>query len=195
MSAERTGELAEVAREAGLRVHLDGARIWNAAAALGVGADRLAAPADTVMTCLSKALGAPVGSMLAGPSDLMERAWRIRRRLGGQMRQAGIIAAGGLYALEHHLERLGDDHRRARALADGVGAVPGVSVVPPETNVVMIDVGEAGREVEVILAELKKREVLLVPFGSGRIRAVLHLDVDDAGVERAVVAFRGATGA
>jgi threonine aldolase len=195
LSPEGTDALAEVARQGGLRVHLDGARIWNAAVALDVPSSRLAASADTVMASLSKGLGAPVGSVLAGPGNVVERAWRIRRRLGGQMRQAGIVAAGGLYALAHHLERLADDHRRARALADGVGGVPGVSVVPPETNVVMMDLRESGREVEVILAELKRREVLMVPFGSGRIRAVLHLDVDDAGVERAVVAFRGATGA
>jgi threonine aldolase len=190
MTPERTGQLAETARQAGLRVHLDGARLWNAAAALGVAPARLAAPADTVMTCLSKGLGAPVGSMLAGPSELMDRAWRIRRRLGGQMRQAGIVAAGGLHAIEHHRERLEDDHRRARALADGVADLSGVEVVPPETNVVMIDLKGTGREVEVVLADLKKREVLLVPFGPRRVRAVLHLDVDDAGVEGAVAAFR-----
>lgn len=189
MTAERTDELAEVARQAGLRIHLDGARLWNAAAALDVTPDRLTRSVDTVMTCLSKGLGAPVGSMLAGPGDLMDRAWRIRRRLGGQMRQAGILAAAGLHALEHHRERLADDHRRARHLAEGLATLPGVSVTPPETNVVMVDLKGTGKPVDVVLAELKKREVLLVPFGSGRVRAVLHLDVDDAGVARAVEAF------
>jgi threonine aldolase len=117
LSAARTHAVAETARERGARVHLDGARLPNAAAALGVPMAALADPADTVMVALSKGLGAPVGSLLAGSADDMARAWRIRRRLGGGMRQAGIVAAAGLYALRHHLPRLADDHRRARTLA------------------------------------------------------------------------------
>ncbi len=189
MSAERTEAVARVAREAGLAVHLDGARLWNAAAALGVGPRELAAPVDTVMTCLSKGLGAPVGSMLAGPRAVMERAWRIRRRLGGQMRQAGMLAAAGLHALEHHRERLAEDHLRARRLADGLALVPGVRVTAPETGIVMIDVAGTGRTPAELLQGLAARGVRMVPFGPTRIRAVLHLEVDDDGVDRAVAAF------
>jgi threonine aldolase len=194
MSPARTAELAALARDRGVRVHLDGARLWNAAVALGVEPAELTAPVDTVMTCLSKGLGAPVGSVVAGPAEVIERGWRIRRRLGGQMRQAGMIAAAGLWALEHHRALLADDHRRARRLADGVGAIEGVSVVPPETNIVMIDLGRTGRRVADVLAALADRDVLLGPFGAGRVRAVLSLEVDDEGVERAIRAFREALG-
>lgn len=190
LGVERTTELAEVARRAGLRVHLDGARLWNAAVALDVSPDRLAAPADTVMVSLSKGLGAPVGSLLAGPAEILDRAWRIRRRLGGQMRQAGIVAAGGLHALDHHLGRLEEDHRRARELASGLAELPGLGVDPPETNVVMIDLSAGGRALEPLLAGLERRGVLLSPFGHDRIRAVLHLEVDDEGIRRTFDAFR-----
>jgi threonine aldolase len=142
-----------------------------------------------VMTSLSKGLGAPVGSLVAGPAPVVERAWRIRRRLGGQMRQAGVVAAAGLHALEYHLGRVSEDHRRARRLAGGIGELPGVTVVPPETNVVMIDVGGTGRRARDVLDGLAREGVALVPFGGTRIRAVLHLDVADAEVDRAVEAF------
>ncbi len=194
MDGARTAELAEVAREHGLRVHLDGARLWNAAVALEVPPAELAAPVDTVMVSLSKGLGAPVGSLLAGPARVVERAWRIRRRLGGQMRQAGIVAAGGLFALEHNLDRLALDHRRAARLAEGVEALEGVRVARPETNVVMVDVAGTGRGADELLQALADRGVLLVPFGAGRIRAVLHLEVDDQGVEAAIEAFEAELG-
>lgn len=189
MDVERTRALARVARERELAIHLDGARLWNAAAALGVAPAELAAPVDTVMTSLSKGLGAPVGSMLAGPARVIEPAWRIRRRLGGQMRQAGILAAAALHALDHHLERLGDDHRRARRFARDVDALPDVRVAAPETNIVMVELSGTGRSVPEVLGELEERGVRLVPFGRTRIRAVFHLEVDDAGVEGAVRAF------
>jgi threonine aldolase len=194
MSPPRTAAVAERARAHGLRIHLDGARLWNAAAELGVPPAELAAPVDTVMTCLSKGLGAPVGSMLAGPRSVLERGWRIRRRLGGQMRQAGILAAAGLHALEHHRTRLVEDHRRARRLAEGLGGLPGVAVAPPETNIVMADVTATGRSVDSVLGALARRGVAMGAFGGGRIRAVLHLDVNDDGVDRAVVAFREVLG-
>lgn len=190
MDPERTRLLAAVARDHDLVVHLDGARLWNAATALGTAPARLAESVDTVMVSLSKGLGAPVGSMLAGTSDVLERAWRIRRRLGGQMRQAGFLAAAGLHALEHQRERLDDDHRRARRLAEEVGVLPGIRVAPPETNVVMIDVAGTGLEPSMVLRGLEERGVLLVAFGRTRVRAVLHLGVDDEGVEGAIRAFR-----
>jgi threonine aldolase len=189
MDPERTRALSAMARDAGLRVHLDGARLWNAAAALGVDPAELVAPVDTVMTCLSKGLGAPAGSMLAGPRDLVDRAWRIRRRLGGQMRQVGILAAAALYALDHHRERLVDDHRRARTLMEGLTRIPGVRGTPPETNVVLVDITETGQPVEQILAGLRSRGIGMGPYGPGRIRAVLHLGIGDAQVDQAVGAF------
>lgn len=189
MSPGRTEELARAAREGGLGVHLDGARLWNAAAALEVAPAELSAPADTVMTCLSKGLGAPVGSLFAGPTEVVQRGWRIRRRLGGQMRQAGILAAAGLYALEQNRSRIPEDHRRAGKLAEGLSLLPGVRVPAPETNVVMIGVERTGLGVGSILDELQRRGVRMGPFGSGRIRAVLHLDVDDRGVDHSVQAF------
>jgi threonine aldolase len=194
MDRPRTEALAEEARTHGLRIHLDGARLWNAAVALGEPLSGLAAPADTVMTCLSKGLGAPVGSMLAGPRVILERGWRIRRRLGGQMRQAGILAAAGLHALEHHRARLAEDHRRAKALAARLHELPGISAGPPESNIVMVDVSGSGQSPEGVLRGLATHGIAMVPFGPGRIRAVLHMEIDDAGVDQAVEAFRETLG-
>ncbi|MFL5386316.1 MAG: threonine aldolase family protein [Longimicrobiaceae bacterium] len=181
-----------VARERGVKVHLDGARLPNAAAASGLPMAAYAAHADTVMVALSKGLGAPVGSILAGTAEAMEKAWRIRRRLGGGMRQAGILAAAGLYALRNHLERLEEDHRRAHALARGCAAVSGVVVPKPQTNIVMLDLEDPALKPEPLLAGLRERGVWMTRFGPRRLRAVTHMDVDDAGVERAVAAFREA---
>jgi threonine aldolase len=178
-----------VARERGVRVHLDGARLPNAAAASGLPMAAYAAHADTVMVALSKGLGAPVGAILAGSGEAMERAWRIRRRLGGGMRQAGIVAAAGLYALRHNLERLDEDHRRADALARGCAAVAGVSVPKPQTNIVMLDLEDEALQPGLLVAGMRERGVWMTQFGPRRLRAVTHLDVDDAGVERAVAAF------
>lgn len=189
---DRVREIAAVAREAGVAVHLDGARLPNAAAATGRPMHELAAPADTVMVSLSKGLGAPVGSLLAGPAELMQRAWRVRRRLGGGMRQAGLLAAAGLHALRHNLERLGDDHRRARALAQGADALPGLAAEAPQTNIVMIDLVDAALEPVRLLAELEARGVRMTQFGPRRLRAVTHLDVDDAGIDRAIEALTDA---
>ncbi|HEX5725866.1 MAG TPA: GntG family PLP-dependent aldolase, partial [Longimicrobiaceae bacterium] len=181
--------VAEVARERGVRVHLDGARLPNASVATGLSMAQYAAPADTVMVALSKGLGAPVGSMLAGTAADMERAWRVRRRLGGGMRQAGLLAAAGLYALQNNLPRLADDHRRARALAARAGDVPGLAAPEPQTNIVMIDLVEERLEPFPLLQGLEARGVRLVQYGPRRLRAVTHLDVDDAGVERAAGAL------
>jgi threonine aldolase len=186
---ETAEAIRDVALEAGLPIHLDGARLWHASAATGHSPAALAAVGDTVMVCISKGLGAPVGSLLAGKGEVMERAWRVRRRLGGGMRQSGILAAAGLYALEHHRERLVEDHRRARVLAQGAGRIGGLRVETPETNIVMVDLEAPGVTPEVILAFLAERGVLMVPFGPRRIRAVTHLDVDDEGIQRALGAL------
>ncbi len=190
LPTETARTVSELARARGLAVHLDGARLWNAATATGAPLVDLAACADTVMVTLSKGLGCPVGSVLALPARLRDRAWRIRRRLGGAMRQSGVLAAAALYALEHHRERLSEDHRRARDLARAVGSIPGVRVVPPETNIVMIHLAEDGPDADAVREDLDRRGVRLSRFSRRRLRAVTHLDVDDAGIEAAAGALR-----
>ena len=178
---------AEAARGRGLRVHLDGARLWNASVATGVPIVRWAAPFDTVMMCFSKGLGAPVGSILVGTTATMARARRFRKMLGGGMRQAGLLAAACLYALDHHVERLAEDHRRARRLAEMAAAVPGLACDPArvDTNIVLLEVTEPAWDAPAVVAALAARGVRMVPFGPRTIRAVTHLDIDDAAIERA----------
>jgi len=183
---ETMREIRCVAEEAGLPVHLDGARLWHACAETGSPPADYGCLADTVMVCLSKGLGAPVGSLLAGPAELMARAWRIRRRLGGGMRQSGFLAAAGIYALNNHRAQLAEDHVRARELARGAGEIPGIEVVVPETNIVMLDFPDQTLSLDEILAALAAEGVLMVRFGPRRLRAVTHLDVDDQGITRAL---------
>jgi threonine aldolase len=185
------GELDAVvaaARELGLRVHLDGARLANASVALGVAAAELARPFDTVTLCLSKGLGCPLGAVIAGSRELMARARVEKHRFGGAMRQAGIVAAAGLYALEHNVERLADDHARARALAEGwEGAGVPVDVDLVETNFVHVDAGALGLTSADALARLQEAGVgLSSTVTPGVLRAVTHLDIDDEGVEQAL---------
>lgn len=183
---------ARAAREAGLKVHLDGARLWNAAVQSGIPEAVWASECDSVNVCLSKGLGAPIGSLVCGDRDFVRRARFVRKRLGGGMRQVGIIAAAGLYAVEHHRSRLADDHRRARALAEGLQEIPEIEIDPAdvETNILRIGVriGAAERWCE----EIAKHGVWVVPFGAGAVRAVLHLDVNDDGVRAAIRAFSAA---
>jgi threonine aldolase len=187
---ERLRALAALARERGLRVHLDGARLWNASVATGVPIALWAACADTVMMCFSKALGAPVGSILAGPGDAIRAARRARKRWGGGMRQAGILAAACLHALDHHVARLAEDHERAKRLAEGFATAPGARIAAPDTNLVFVDLDGPGPDARAVVAAMERRGVRLSAYGPRRIRAVLHLDVDDEGVERAIAAFR-----
>mgnify|MGYP002778845241 FL=1 len=175
--------LADVARTHGLPVHLDGARLWNACEATGTAPAEYAACATTVMVSFSKGLGAPVGAVLAGSEEAMADAWRVRKRLGGGMRQSGILAAACLYALDHHLPSLADDHRRARTLAARVDGVGGARVVPPDTNILMVDLPRP--VVPAVVARAAAEGVRLSPWSQTRLRAVTHRDVDDAGVERA----------
>jgi len=187
-------EALEAVRELGERrgvpVHLDGARLWNASAASGVPLADYAACADTVMVTLSKGLGCPAGSLLAGRREAMERCWRIRKRLGGGMRQIGILAAAGLYALEFHLGELEEDHRRAARLAGAAEGIDGLAAEAPETNIVMIRVTRPGRTAEEVEAALEEEGVRILAVGPDRLRAVLHRDVDDAGLERAIEGLR-----
>ncbi len=189
----RTAPVAEAARAHGLALHLDGARLWNAAVALGETEAALAAPFDTVNVCLSKGLGAPVGSVLAGSVPLMREARRARKLLGGGMRQAGILAAGGLVALGHRA-RLADDHARAARLGDAIAEMTAFRLVrPPQTNIVLFDT--PGRPAAQVVARLAESGVLASAFGPETVRLITHLDVDDAGVERAIVALRAVAAA
>jgi threonine aldolase len=179
--AEAIGALA---LEMGLNLHLDGARLWNAAVALGVAPARLAAPVTTVMVSLSKALGCPVGSCLAFPRAARDDVWEIRKRLGGGMRQSGILTAAGLWALEHNLGRLAEDHANAKRLASGLTGHPGVRPLPPDTNIVMLDL--VRDMADAVIPKLAERGVLVTAFGPKRLRAITHLDVSDKDIERAV---------
>lgn len=180
-----------VAREIGVPVHLDGARLWNAAAATGTPLRELAACADTVMVAFSKGLGAPVGAVLAMPAALRDRAWTIRKRLGGGMRQSGILAAAALYGLEHHRERLPEDHANAKRIAETIAAVPGVNVVPPDTNIVMVDL-PGGITSAALIERCAAAGVLVSGWTATRVRLVTHLDVSEADAERAGAIVAGA---
>ena len=180
---------ADAAREHDVAVHLDGARLFNAAAALGVDASELVAPVDTVMFCLSKGLGAPVGSMLAGPSEFIERARRNRKLFGGGMRQAGMIAAPGLLALENRT-RLDEDHANAERLAAGLDDVDGLAVHEPETNIVLVDTSEPA---SAFLDALEAEGVLASAFGERQVRFCTHWDVDGDDVDEAIAAAERAS--
>lgn len=176
-------EAVRAAQDLGLRAHLDGARIFNAEVASGVPAARIAEPFDTVAFCFSKGLGAPVGSVLCGTREAIERARRLRKMLGGGMRQAGVLAAAALHALEHHVERLAEDHAKARRLAEGLVKL-GLRVDPePETNMVMFEVPG---DTLAFLRATRARRLLVNPTAPGRYRAVTHLDVSAADVEEAL---------
>ncbi len=189
-------EVRELAGERGLPVHLDGARLWNACRAAGVEPAAYASTADTVMVSFSKGLGAPVGAALAGPAELVERAWVVRKRLGGGMRQSGVLAAAALVALEEGREALAADHRRARRLAELCRGIPGLDAPEPDTNIVMIEVvGDQGVDAPALSRALEERGVGILATGSRTLRAVTHRDVDDAGVERAAGELAAALGA
>ena len=178
--------LGALGAEVRLPLHLDGARIWNAAAALGVPPARLAASATTVSVCFSKGLGAPVGSCLAFPAAARRERWEIRKRLGGGMRQSGVLAAAALYALEHNLDRIAEDHANAKRLADGLRGHPAVVPLQPDTNILMLDLTREGDTSDTVIPKLAAQGVLVVAFGPKRLRAVTHLDVSAADIDAAV---------
>jgi threonine aldolase len=187
MPVEVTNEICDGVHDLGLRVHLDGARIFNAATFLGRNVAELAAKADTVMFCLSKGLGAPVGSLLVGAAEAMARARLYRKRLGGGMRQAGVLAAAGLIALEEMPKRLGEDHRNARFLADALSRIPGISVTHRvETNIVIFDVSGTGLGAAEFSARLKERGVLINGINATQMRLVTHYDADRQACDRAL---------
>ncbi len=180
--------IAGWARREGLRTHLDGARLWNAVAATGIPLRQWARHFDTVSVCFSKGLGAPVGSALAGPRDLMAEALRHRKVLGGAMRQAGIVAAGALYALDHHRDRLADDHANARRLADGIRQIDGLTLTPAEveTNMLFFHVAPSLGTAAALRDRLQRDGLLVLATGPQTIRMVTHLDVGTEDAARAV---------
>jgi threonine aldolase len=189
---EDMAAIGTLARERGLRVHCDGARIFNACVAANLTAAEYARHVDTLSFCFSKSLGCPVGSILTGDAAAIDRAHRFRKMLGGGMRQAGILAAAALYALDHHIERLADDHARASRFREELEGTPGLAFpLPSPTSIVFVDVADAPRFVEALRLE----GVLVGRFSGTRLRAVFHLDVDDEGVQRAIGAFRKAAAA
>ncbi len=189
---ERVRAVAATARELGLMLHMDGARLWNACAATGRSAAEYAAPFDTVSCCFSKGLGAPAGSAVAGTKALIDRVHRFRKMFGGAMRQAGVLAAAALHALDHHRDRLAEDHANARRLAEGLANVPGIVADPAsvETNIVYFDVAESA---PMTGAELCRRArdqgVWMFDTAAKRVRAVCHLDVSAAMIPRAIDAI------
>ncbi len=191
---ERVREVAATAREHGLAVHMDGARLMNAVVASGVAARDYAAPCDSVWIDLSKGLGCPVGAVLAGDAAFIEEAFRNKHLFGGAMRQAGIIAAAGVHALEHHVERLAEDHDKARRLAQGLAQIKGISIDPEgvETNLVFFDLDEdSGLTAPEFSQRLEAGHgVRIGDSGPRRLRAVTHLDVPEDGVDKALAAVR-----
>jgi threonine aldolase len=189
---EELVRLYDLAKRRNLKLHIDGARIWNAAAATSIRLREYAQYCDSISVCFSKGLGAPVGSAVAGSKDFIVQAHRLRKLYGGGMRQVGILAAGALYALEHNLQRLVDDHENAKVLAHGLSQIPGINLdlQSVQTNIVIFDVKESGRAVVEVLEELKKRGVLVVPFGATTLRAVTHLDVNRQDIEKALAVCR-----
>jgi len=185
-------EVAEAARQAGLPVHMDGARLWNASAATGVPENEYAGCCDSVSVCFSKGLGAPVGSALAGSEEFIAHARRIRKMFGGGMRQAGIIAAGALHALRNHRERLTDDHANARKLAEALAGMEGVelNVADVETNIVFFRV--TSMPAADLVARVKAAGVLVLDLGREHVRAVTNMMVDAAGIDAAIDAFQAA---
>jgi threonine aldolase len=189
---EKIREISGWARSHKLLMHLDGARLWNAIVATGVSGAEWANHFDSVSVCFSKGLGAPVGSALAGPAEFIKQARRYRKIFGGAMRQAGVIAAAGIYALDHHVDRLAEDHRNAQVIAQAIADVPGLRLDPPDvhTNLVWFEVAPDLGSAKDVLTKLKARGVL-VGGGDGRVlRACTHLDVSAAAAERAAEIIR-----
>jgi threonine aldolase len=191
LTREHTENICAKARELGLPVHLDGARLFNSAAAQNESVANLSRECDSVMFCLSKALGAPVGSMLLGKKEFIDEARIWRKRLGGGMRQVGVLAAAGLIALDESPQKLNEDHANAKRLAEGVANIKGIAVDAEKvvTNIVIFDVAGTGMSSAQICDELKKRGIFAIGFGSA-IRMVTHYDVSSADIEAALKAMR-----
>jgi threonine aldolase len=184
-------DVAEAAHRHGMAVHMDGARLMNAAVALGVPASDIVADCDTVWLDFTKGLGAPLGAVLAGSSEFIGQAWRWKQRLGGSMRQGGMNAAACTWALDHHIDRLADDHANAASLARGMAQIPGITVETPETNLVFFDTQGTGMTAAAFAGKLRQAGVMVSVSGTWRGRACLHLDVTATMVDDAVSIMRG----
>lgn len=182
----------KLAKENNLKLYLDGARLWNAVIATGIPLHKWAKNFHSVSVCLSKGLGAPIGSVLAGDEEFIKKARRIRKMYGGGMRQVGIIASAGIYAVENNFNRLIEDHRNAKLLAERLSELKGIKIdlESVHTNIVVLDISESGKDVPSVIKELKERGVLVVPFGKTKIRIVCHLDVNRNDILRALEKFK-----
>jgi threonine aldolase len=183
-------QIRELAARRGLRMHMDGARLWNACVATGISPAEYAAPFDSVSVCLSKGLGCPVGSLVLGSKDFIKRVRRFRKMVGGGMRQAGFLAAAGIYALDHHIDRLEEDHRKALKLAQGLADIKNVLINPVEveTNILFFDVSRAERTAQEVAVALRAKGILVHPTAKTRIRCVTHLDISFADIDGALKA-------
>ncbi len=187
---ETLDEVAEWAHARGMATHMDGARLMNAVVASGIPAVEMAAGYDTVWLDFTKGLGAPLGAVLAGSSAFIDEAWRWKQRIGGALRQGGLCAAGCLYALDHHVDRLADDHLNARVLARELSQTPGLSVAVPDTNLVYVDTSASGLTADDVARRARAEGLLVSVMGKHLVRACTHLDVDAAGVEEAAQIIR-----
>jgi threonine aldolase len=182
----------DAAHERGMATHMDGARLMNAVVAAGVPAHEMAAGCDSVWLDFTKGLGAPLGAVLCGTTAFIDEAWRWKQRLGGSLRQAGLCAAGCLYALDHNIDRLAEDHANARVLARGLSQIPGIVVEEPETNLVFFDTSGVGVTADELARRVRQEGVQISTMGRYRVRACTHLDVDREGIELAVQVIRRA---
>jgi threonine aldolase len=189
---EKIVKIHRLAKSKGLSLHMDGARLWNASVATGIKPAEYAQWADSVSVCLSKGLGAPIGSMVTGSKIFIDRVHRFRKMFGGGMRQVGVIAAAGIYALDHHIERLKEDHQNAKRLALGLKEFKGVSINPDhvETNIIIFSTADTGMTAAQVTEAMKKEGVLIHAFGKTQIRLVTHLDVSSEDIEKALKAFK-----
>jgi threonine aldolase len=188
---EEIEKIYELAKKNSIKMHLDGARLWNAVIATGIPLHKWAKYFDSVSVCLSKGLGAPIGSVIAGGEDFIKKARRNRKMYGGGMRQVGIIAAAGIYAIENNFNRIAEDHRNARLLAERLSQIKGIQIdlQSVQTNIVVINIEKSKKDVSQVIEQLKNKGVLVVAFGKNKIRAVTHLDVDRNDILEAVEKF------
>ncbi|MBV8868120.1 MAG: threonine aldolase family protein [Acetobacteraceae bacterium] len=189
---DRLNAVLDLAHEEGMATHMDGARLMNAVVASGVPAREMVAGCDSVWLDFTKGLGAPLGAVLCGSAAFIDAAWRWKQRMGGALRQGGICAAACLYALDHNIDRLAEDHENASALARGLAQIPGIAVEEPETNLVFFDVRGTGLTADALEARVRAEGVMISTMGHTRARACTHLDVDRAGIETAIAAIRRA---
>lgn len=189
---DKLNAVLDTAHQHGLATHMDGARLMNAVVASGIPAHEMVAGCDSVWVDFTKGLGAPLGAVLCGSEAFIDEAWRWKQRLGGSMRQAGVCAAACIYALDHNIDRLADDHANAKALARGLAQIPGITVEEPETNLVFFDTSGTGMTADQLAGRVRRDGITLSTMGRYRARACTHLDVDRAGIETALQVIRHA---